>query len=72
MATTAEDFLTMNADDKTVAVHVGSLGTAGFSMWVTNGDCGGGGITEIPEFPTVALPIAAIIGLAFILQRRKE
>ncbi|MBP1907986.1 PEF-CTERM sorting domain-containing protein [Methanolobus bombayensis] len=27
---------------------------------------------EIPEFPTIALPIAAIIGLAFIMQRRKE
>jgi len=26
----------------------------------------------IPEFPTVALPIAAILGLAFIFQRRKE
>ncbi|WP_406660029.1 PEF-CTERM sorting domain-containing protein [Methanolobus sp. ZRKC3] len=27
---------------------------------------------EIPEFPTVALPIAAILGLAFFFQRRKE
>jgi cytochrome c oxidase assembly protein Cox11 len=27
---------------------------------------------EIPEFPMIALPIAAIIGLAFIFQRRKE
>ncbi|TGC11607.1 hypothetical protein CUN85_01410 [Methanolobus halotolerans] len=27
---------------------------------------------QIPEFPTVALPIAAILGLAFIFQRRKE
>ncbi|MBP2029537.1 hypothetical protein J2755_000457 [Methanohalophilus levihalophilus] len=27
---------------------------------------------EIPEFPTVALPIAAILGLAFIFQRRKN
>lgn len=26
----------------------------------------------IPEFPTVALPIAAILGLAFFFQRRKE
>lgn len=26
----------------------------------------------IPEFPTIALPIAAILGLAFIFQRRKE
>ena len=27
---------------------------------------------EIPEFPTVALPVAAILGLAFFMQRRKE
>ncbi|MEA1984580.1 MAG: PEF-CTERM sorting domain-containing protein [Euryarchaeota archaeon] len=27
---------------------------------------------EIPEFPTIALPIAAILGLAFFFQRRKE
>lgn len=26
----------------------------------------------IPEFPTIALPIAAILGLAFFMQRRKE
>jgi hypothetical protein len=29
-------------------------------------------IESIPEFPTIALPIAAILGLAFIMQRRKE
>ncbi|TQD27679.1 PEF-CTERM sorting domain-containing protein [Methanolobus vulcani] len=27
---------------------------------------------RIPEFPTIALPVAAIIGLAFFMQRRKE
>ncbi|WP_340819423.1 PEF-CTERM sorting domain-containing protein [Methanolobus sp. WCC4] len=32
--------------------------------WYT---CGG-----IPEFPSIAFPIAAIIGLAFIFQRKKE
>ncbi|WP_292463106.1 PEF-CTERM sorting domain-containing protein [Methanolobus sp.] len=37
-----------------------------------NEDNGNGGIEEIPEFPTVALPIAAILGLAFFFQRRKE
>ena len=26
----------------------------------------------VPEFPTIALPVAAILGLAFIFQRRKE
>ena len=29
-------------------------------------------IITTPEFPTIALPIAAILGLAFIFQRRKE
>ena len=29
-------------------------------------------ITAIPEFPTIALPVAAILGLAFIFQRRRE
>jgi hypothetical protein len=29
-------------------------------------------IESIPEFPTIALPIAAILGLAFFMQRRKE
>nr|WP_321497537.1 PEF-CTERM sorting domain-containing protein [uncultured Methanolobus sp.] len=28
--------------------------------------------TTIPEFPTIALPVAAIIGLAFFIQRRKQ
>lgn len=27
--------------------------------------------TEIPEFPTVALPVAAVIGIMFFMQRRK-
>jgi hypothetical protein len=27
---------------------------------------------EIPEFPTLALPVMAILGLAFMFQRRKE
>ena len=30
------------------------------------------GKAEIPEFPTVAVPVAAIFGLLFITQRRKE
>ena len=28
--------------------------------------------SNVPEFPTIALPVAAILGLAFIFQRRKE
>ena len=33
------------------------------STWITNG---------IPEFPTVALPIAAVIGLVFFFQNKKK
>ena len=29
------------------------------------------GFTQIPEFPTVALPIAAVIGLVFLFQQKK-
>ncbi|WP_292461394.1 PEF-CTERM sorting domain-containing protein [Methanolobus sp.] len=29
-------------------------------------------VEEIPEFPTIVLPVAAILGLAFFMQRRKE
>ncbi|WP_333788159.1 PEF-CTERM sorting domain-containing protein [Methanomethylovorans sp.] len=28
--------------------------------------------TEIPEFPTVALPVAVILGLAFVFMRKQE
>ncbi len=37
------------------------------SVWLTNENG-----HEIPEFPTVALPIAAILGLAFIFNRRDD
>lgn len=30
------------------------------------------GEQEIPEFPTIALPIVAIIGIAFLINRRRE
>lgn len=35
-------------------------------------DAPGVGDIDIPEFPTVALPIVAILGLMFIIQRRKN
>ncbi len=35
-----------------------------------SGGCTGG--TEIPEFSTVALPIAAVLGLVFFFQHRKN
>jgi hypothetical protein len=27
---------------------------------------------EIPEFPTIAIPVLSILGLAFVSMRRKE
>lgn len=60
--------LQANEDGYIIAVHVQRLGEgAEGSTWVT---CGGNN-QEIPEFPTIALPLAAIIGLAFIFGRRK-
>jgi hypothetical protein len=50
-----------------VAVHL-AWGEDG-SIKITGGS---NGTTEIPEFPTVALPVAAILGLVFIFGRRKN
>lgn len=58
-----------------VAVHVQSLANpvGSDSIKLTEGECGGGGQQqEIPEFPTIALPVVAILGLALFFQRRKE
>ncbi|WP_406661964.1 PEF-CTERM sorting domain-containing protein [Methanolobus sp. ZRKC3] len=35
-------------------------------------DVNGAGYQAIPEFPTIALPVVAILGLAFIFQRRRN
>ncbi|MDF1558275.1 MAG: PEF-CTERM sorting domain-containing protein, partial [ANME-2 cluster archaeon] len=50
--------------DSGTSQQVGDTGSVTISI-TTNG-------TEIPEFPTVALPIAAILGLMFLFQRRKD
>ncbi|WP_367344098.1 PEF-CTERM sorting domain-containing protein [Methanomethylovorans sp.] len=54
------------------AAHVKELDppleTGEKSDLIAGNSCNGG---EIPEFPTVALPIAAILGLAFVFMRRK-
>lgn len=56
--------------DYVVAAHVafeksGEKGVVGCSGKVR-------GYTPIPEFPTIALPIAAILGLMFVFGRRKQ
>lgn len=50
----------------------------GTTLIMENGDANlgstflAGGVTEVPEFSTIALPIAAILGLMFIFGRRKQ
>lgn len=63
--------LPKNVKDYSVVLHVNMLPGCPESLWLGLDD-DGGDITEIPEFPTIALPVAAILGLAFIFQRRKE
>ena len=50
-------------------VIIGSVGgaTAYIHQVTTSTD-----IIPVPEFPTIALPVAAILGLAFFFQRRRE
>lgn len=43
------------------------IGQDSFAVPLTGGSVG----VAVPEFPTVALPVAAIIGLVFILGRKK-
>jgi hypothetical protein len=67
--------LPKNADNYSVVLHVTRLPECPESVWLgyqDNSEDNGGPVQEIPEFPTVALPIAAILGLAFMFQRRKE
>jgi len=42
--------------------------TASFTQFSIADNCTNDGITPIPEFPVVALPVAAIIGLVFVLR----
>jgi hypothetical protein len=52
------------------------LPTGGYSQYDLTGDftldIGECGQNEVPEFPTIVLPIATIIGLALVIQRRKN
>jgi hypothetical protein len=61
--------LPTNVDDYSVVLHVTRLPGNPESVWLGLDE---EEVNEIPEFPTVALPVAAILGLAFMFQRRKE
>ncbi len=59
--------LPQNSEGNRIVVHLG-FGTdimAVGSSWVT-------GYTPIPEFPSIALPVAAIMGIMFLFGRRKN
>lgn len=59
-----------NAKGFSIAVHLkGVEGAQADSVKLGDGECGGNG--GIPEFPSIALPVAAILGLAFVFMRRK-
>ena len=60
--------LVPNSLNFNAAVHLIGL-NEGLSVKVADGECP---IQEIPEFPTIALPIAAILGLSLIFMRRKN
>lgn len=72
---TLDNLIEESGDNYVVAAHVGfektSIGANGVPVVI---GCSGKvrGDTEIPEFPTMVLPVAAILGLLFITQRRKE
>ncbi|WP_342305072.1 PEF-CTERM sorting domain-containing protein [Methanolobus sp. ZRKC5] len=57
--------------DDTIQVSVADSGgslkctTTVYKTWISEGG-------DIPEFSTIALPVVAILGLAFYFQRRKE
>jgi hypothetical protein len=50
--------------------NVVALGSGKVNLVISHG-CSGT-TTQIPEFPTVALPIAGVIGLVFFFQHRKR
>ena len=66
--------LPVNTDGNSIVVHM-SFGSEKIEVGnkkVDSSWLGGGGDIEIPEFPTMALPFVAILGLLFIFGRRKQ
>ena len=69
-------------DTRSIAITLNASTPIGASFIVTIGaggqntnlefDTASRTVNSVPEFPTIALPVAAILGLAFIFQRRRE
>ena len=66
--------LDVKASSSGAVTIVNNLGTTlATGAAIATSDFGAGSNSfDVPEFPTIALPIAAILGLAFIFQRRRE
>ncbi len=59
--------------DKLYKVHFQVTSKAGeYDSLFAVVDASNTDVVPVPEFPTIALPVAAILGLAFIFQRRRE
>ncbi|WP_342304715.1 PEF-CTERM sorting domain-containing protein [Methanolobus sp. ZRKC5] len=63
--------VSLNANAPLHTIYRISIG-AGPVLASTEIDSASRYVESIPEFPTIALPVAAILGLAFFMQRRKE
>ena len=68
-----DDTIPFNENGHRVAVHL-RFDDDDESEGVTVSENGGGStfLTDIPEFPTIALPIVAILGLMFIFGRKRD
>jgi hypothetical protein len=65
----AFDSLPQNKDGNSIVVHI-SFGQEGEDLLV--GSTWVAGSSNIPEFPTVVLPVAAILGLFLIMQHKRK
>lgn len=61
--------LQKNADGNSIIVHI-SFGEEGKDLLV--GSTWTAGSTEIPEFPSIAMPVAALLGIMFIMGTRRK
>jgi hypothetical protein len=73
-ATSPKSFYEYDIKIKTTGLDKVTVSDTGTSISLTtNTDSGEREFaTNVPEFPTVALPVAAILGLVFIFGRKKE
>jgi hypothetical protein len=61
----------LNGKSSTMSWEGADIDSVGAISSVNSFNENNGGSSEIPEFPTIVIPMAAIIGLAFLFGRRK-